>query len=84
METEKKQEPAVENNGAVQTNIDYWKEAVDFSKTLIVDDIEKRFADHCIERKFNHNERMFFQKLLAGAIEFNFTIARLKHFDNNR
>ncbi len=65
----------------INANGDFWKDAVDFSKLLIVDDIEIKFANYCKERGFNHNETLFFRKLLADAIEFNFIMAMLKHFD---
>ncbi len=66
-------------NDILNGECDYWKEAVEFGKSLVVENIEERFAKYCKERNFNHNEILLFRKMLAEAIEFNFTIATLKH-----
>jgi hypothetical protein len=56
-----------------------WKEATDFAKTLVPKDIEERFNKYCDEHEFNRNDRQFFKRLVAEAVEFDLTIAMLKH-----
>lgn len=56
-----------------------WKEATDFAKTLVPSDIEERFNKYCDEHEFNRNDRQFFRRLVAEAIEFDLVIAMLKH-----
>jgi predicted Holliday junction resolvase-like endonuclease len=66
-------------NNILNGESNYWKDAVKFSESLVVDGIEEKFANYCKEHNFNHNERILFRKFLADAIEFKFTIATLKH-----
>lgn len=63
----------------VSGSADFWANAVEFSKKLVVDDIEDKFVSYVKEQNFNHNEILLFRKLLADAIEMNFIVGQLKH-----
>lgn len=80
-QSEAQSELTVDNIGikGIKEHTDFWKEAMEFSKELIVPDIEERFIAHIKQKQFNHNEILLFRKMLADAIEYNFTIAQLKY-----
>lgn len=65
--------------GRIRNTHNYWVNATKFAKTLVPEDIEKRFIDYCKRKKYNRNEMLFFRKMLAEAIEFNFMMAMLKN-----
>jgi len=63
----------------VSGSANFWADVVEFSKKLVVDDIEDKFVSYVKEHNFNHNEILLFRKLLADAIEMNFIVGQLKH-----
>jgi hypothetical protein len=63
---------------SVRESFDFWKEANNFSKTILPKNIDELFISYCKKNNFSHNEKMFFRIMLAQAIEFNFTMAMLK------
>jgi len=80
MESNVKGQPVSPNGGKekVSDSVNFWTDAVEFSKRLVVDDIEGKFVSYIKEHNFNHNEILLFRKLLADAIEMNFTTGHIK------
>ncbi len=63
----------------INNDPNYWKEANDFIKTFVPEDIQKRFIAFCKERNYNRNEMMYFKILVGEALEFEGTMAILKN-----
>ncbi len=66
-------------NNKIKKETDFWKEAMDFKETIVVPEVQQKFADYCKKRKFNHNEVKLFRHMLNGAIDLDFTMAILKN-----
>lgn len=67
------------NKADVSGSTDFWGTAVEFSKSLVVADIGKKFIDYCESNGYNHNERMLLEKMLKDAIGMELMLARLRY-----
>lgn len=67
------------HKASVSGSADFWGDAVEFSKSLVVADAGQKFIEYCESRNYNHNERLLFEKMLKDAIGMQFMLERLRH-----
>jgi len=64
----------------VKDNVDFWKEAQDFLKTVLPEDFQDKIHDWLKNKDFTENDVRLFKCMLEEAIGFEVTMIILKHY----
>ena len=63
----------------INEEFDFWKDATDLAKELLVEDAEEQIIAHFEKRGFRENEKKLAKHFIESALGFSVTMASLKH-----
>ena len=63
----------------VREDENLWADTVKFVDTILTDDAEEKFVQHCKEKEFNQNEVILIRHFVEQAVNLKMLTAQLKH-----